>query len=186
MVKKYLLLMFVLAAVIIPVSAYAIPQQINFQGRLTSFEGSPITTSTSVTFNLYNASSGGSPLWSTSTSVTPDKNGAFSVLLSCDSSNFDDVNNRWLEVVVNGQTLTPRQQFASVPFAYRAITAESLSGGATGPYVLKTGDTMTGTLTLESTPSLIIGNTATYLYPNAQLLASDTSGDTAELLDTWS
>ncbi len=133
MFKKSILLVILFTALVcVSAGAHAIPQQINFQGRLASFEGGPISSSTSVNFDLYDDAtlSGIHHIGSTiNKTITPDQNGMFSVLLDFDSSYFDG-GNRWLEITVNGQTLTPRQEFATVPYAYMALTAESLAGGA--------------------------------------------------------
>ena len=143
---------------ILSLQAYAIPQQINFQGRLTSSDATPITTLTNVTFMLYVASTGGSPIATDGPrSIQPDISGAFSILLNFDSSYFNG-NERYLEVQVESQTLSPRQKITAVPYAYYAITAESLSVGGAGNYVLKTGDTMNGTLTIEGADLLVNGN----------------------------
>jgi hypothetical protein len=135
--KKWMIV-FGLLVFIVSLCAYAVPQMINFQGRLTNPDGTPVTSSESVTFRLYDALTGGLPIATYSPgSITPDKNGTFSALLNFDSSYFNGNDDRYLEVQVESQTLSPRQQIAAVPYAYRAITAESLSGGipmgATGP-----------------------------------------------------
>ena len=146
--KKGIILLGVLIF-ILSVSAFPFTQKINFQGRLTNPDGTPVTSSESVTFTLYDdpiidsVKGSQGPI-----SITPDKNGVFSVLLNFDSSSFDG-GDRWLAVSVAGETLLPRQQIAVVPYAYRAITAESLSGGASGLYVLKTGDIMSGDLNMN-------------------------------------
>jgi len=112
---------------------YAVPQVINFQGRLTSSDATPIKDPTDVTFRLFPSESGPGQIAEVFKNITPDNNGAFSVLLSIEASAFNG-DDRWLEVEVEGQPLSPRSRIASVPYAYRAITAESLSGGIpTGP-----------------------------------------------------
>ena len=122
---------------ILSLHAYAIPQQINFQGRLTTSAGVPITTSKTVDFSLFAQQDGGSSIITVSKTIIPDSNGNFSVLLDLDPSYFDGIGERWIEVKVESQTLSPRQKITAVPYAYRAITAESLSGGIpmgpTGP-----------------------------------------------------
>jgi len=150
--KKGILVLGVLIS-ILSLHAYAIPQQINFQGRLVSSDATPITEPTDVTFRLFPSESNpGGQIAEDSKNIMPDKTGAFSVLLSFEASAFNG-DDRWLEVVVEDQQLSPRSKIASVPYAYRAITAESLAGGITqgntgpigptGPQGL-TGNTGTG------------------------------------------
>jgi hypothetical protein len=68
--------------------------------------------------------------------INPDNNGTFSTTLEFDPSYFNE-SDRWIEIEIGMETLSPRSRIASVPYAYRAITAESLSGGIpmgpTGP-----------------------------------------------------
>ena len=121
--------LFIFCAMVILFSlhAYAIPQQINFQGRLVSSDATPITEPTDVTFRLFPSESDpGGQIAEDSKNITPDKTGAFSVLLSFEASAFNG-DDRWLEVVVENQQLSPRSKIASVPYAYRAVTAETLS-----------------------------------------------------------
>jgi len=121
--------------ILFSVSAYPFTQQINFQGRLTSSDATPITTSRNVDFKLFDQQSGGGQIGSTiSKAIIPDNNGNFSTTLGFDQSYFVDGSDRYLQVQVQGDTnpLLPRQKIAAVPYAYRAITAESVVGGGVG------------------------------------------------------
>jgi len=76
--------------VVLSLSSYSIPQQINFQGRLASSDATPITTSRTVDFKLFDYQTIGSQVGITvSKTVIPDRNGTFSVLLEFDPSYFD-------------------------------------------------------------------------------------------------
>ena len=152
--KKAIFLLGVLMF-ILSLHAHAIPQQINFQGRLVSSDATPITSNVSVTFNLYDDVTSGNKISTETISVTPNSNGAFSVLLGFNPSTFDE-SDRWIEVQVQSETLSPRSRIVSVPYAYRAITAESLSGAGAGAYVLRGGDKMSGSLTLEGSANLLV------------------------------
>jgi hypothetical protein len=117
--------------IIFSVSAYPIAaNQINFQGRLTTSAGVPIKDSRTVNFSLWTAVTGPSQVASDPGRVIyPDNNGVFNVILNFDNSSFDG-NNRYLEIqVVGDSAMTPRQLITAVPYAYRAITAESVVGG---------------------------------------------------------
>ena len=143
--KKGILVLGVLIF-IFSLHACAVPQQINFQGRLVSSDATPITSNVSVTFDLYDDVTSGNKISTETRSVTPNSNGAFSVLLGFNPSTFDE-SDRWIGVKVGTDSeMTPRQKFAAVPYAFYAITAESVVGGN---YVSKTGDKMTGKLTIE-------------------------------------
>ena len=100
-----------------------------YQGRLND-GGNPANGLYDVTFALFAASSGGSPLNGTITnSGLAVSNGLFTVLL--DFGGQFNGNDRWLEAGVrtNGgglfTTLTPRQKLTPAPYA---ITAENVDG----------------------------------------------------------
>lgn len=103
------------------------PTTMVYQGRLLNSSGVPITASTSVTFRIYAAASGGSALWTQTISVTPDVNGVFTVLLGSPSpaltTTIFDGTTRYLGIQVASETeMTPRQALSSVPYAFRAGT----------------------------------------------------------------
>ena len=157
--RKWLFIFFAMVF-LFSLHAYAIPQQINFQGRLASSDATPIKNPKNVTFNLYNAPTAGTLISTETISIIPNDNGVFSVLLGFDSSRFNGVNERYLEIQVESDPpMTPRQKIAAVPYAYRAITAESVVG--LNNYVLKTGDKMMGGLTIEGAGLKVSGTVET-------------------------
>lgn len=113
-------------------------RQLSFQGRLENASGTPITASTNFVFKLFDASSGGTELYSSGTcSITPDTDGVFSTQIggTCGSgisSNvFTENSDVWLEVTVAAETLTPRQQIATVAYALNSETIQGFPISAT-------------------------------------------------------
>lgn len=108
-------------------------RQLSFQGRLTDSGGTPITTAVSVVFKLFNALTGPTQLYTSGTcSITPDQDGIFNTLIGdgvCGaeiaSSVFTDNRDVFLEITVGAETLTPRQQIATVGYA---LNSETLQG----------------------------------------------------------
>jgi hypothetical protein len=106
----------------------AVPRMLNYQGYLTDTLGNPVTNpSVSMTFAIFDA--GGFLKWyETQGSVSVNK-GIFHVLLGSvnpiPDSVFNLSTNRWLELSVAGQTLTPRTRIVSVPFAYNATYSDT-------------------------------------------------------------
>ena len=108
-------------------------RQLSFQGRLTDSGGTPITTAVNVVFKLFNALSGPTQLYTTGTcSITPDQDGIFNTLLGdtvcgaeITSTVFTDNRDVYLEITVGAETLTPRQQIATVGYA---LNSETLQG----------------------------------------------------------
>jgi hypothetical protein len=117
----------------------AIPQMLSYQGKLTDTSGIPVPNSDySVTFALYTTSSGGSPFWSETQSVTTE-DGLFSVLLGSVTpiGSIPDGGVVYLAMTVSGgPELTPRLLIASAAYAYlseRAANSDQLQGRDTTP-----------------------------------------------------
>ena len=104
-----------------------VPDEITYQGRLL-YNGNPVTSATSIVFRLFQASSGGSAVWTeTHGLVTPDSNGIYTEVLGVTTAIPDDYDALWLELVVSGNTLTPRKKLTSALFVLRAGTLLNLN-----------------------------------------------------------
>ena len=112
------------------VSAFAqitpVPSLMNFQGRLTKRDGTPLADGFyTVTFRIYDAQTGGSKRWEEQVGSVYSRNGIFAVLLGNITLLTDSVFNGtvWLEVQVNGDApLFPRQRINTVAYAFKANT----------------------------------------------------------------
>ena len=120
----------------------AVPSFINYQGRLTTATGNPIADgNVTLTLRLFGGPTGGSPIWDSGTITVPVRGGVFSVLLGSGGMPILTpsvftlnglLRSAWLEIEPQGSPpLTPRQQIATVPFAYMAETVSD--GAITGP-----------------------------------------------------
>ena len=112
------------------VQAWAVPQMVNFQGRLTDSYGAPLDGAVDVTFSIYDASTGGNLLWQESHAGLTVDNGLFHTLLGSltplDTSTVFTGADRWLEVQVGtDDPMQPRQQITSVAYSMRAGEADS-------------------------------------------------------------
>ncbi|KKT50184.1 MAG: hypothetical protein UW42_C0023G0001 [Candidatus Collierbacteria bacterium GW2011_GWB1_44_197] len=191
-------------------------RQLSFQGRLTDSGGTPITTATSITFKLYNALTGPTELYTTGTcSVTPDTAGIFNTLIGdtvcgaeITSSVFTDNRDIYLEVIVgtggSAQTLTPRQQIATVGYAINSYTLQGYPASASAventiPVMNNDGDIIlgsdspdfkstSGTFTIEgqsiaikTTPSsggsIVLQPDAIGGIGNVQVITADATGN---------
>lgn len=108
----------------------AVPTQISYQGYLADESENPIDGNRTITFRLYAAASGGSPLWEEQQTVAVE-NGYFSVMLGevvpFEPTDFDG-STRYLGVEVTGSSeMTPRQPIVSVPYALSATQAVTAS-----------------------------------------------------------
>lgn len=100
----------------------AVPDAVTHQGRLYDAKGQPVSATLSVSFAIYDAPSGGAPLWSESHTITFD-DGHFSVGLGESAPLSDALNGegRYLGITVGGDgEMTPRAAVRSVPYALLA------------------------------------------------------------------
>jgi hypothetical protein len=166
---------------VVTATAIAVPQFINYQGMLRDSAGDLQDGTFNMTFKIYSASSGGTMVYdSGSTSVTVS-NGLYNVELPATSSVFDG-NNRWLDVTVGTDTLSPRLKINSVAYAITADSVgsadyASVAGTATNAASADQADyaTLSGTATNAGMVDNFSANgtpTSGQLYP-LQTLGSD-------------
>jgi len=67
-------------------AAAAVPGVMNFSGILTDLNGKPLLGIQGVTFLLYSAPEGGTPLWMETQNITPGKNGQYTMTLGATKS----------------------------------------------------------------------------------------------------
>jgi len=98
----------------------SVPNLVNFQGRLLNSLGSPVADgSYGVTFRLFNTPAGGTLVWA-ETSLVNTSSGVFTHQLGADNpfsvTLFQDYDSLFLEIVVGGETITPRTRLTSAPY----------------------------------------------------------------------
>lgn len=137
-------ILFLAVILFIAFSAYAeIPKTITNQGYLTGLGGDPVNGAVQMTFSIYDVNAGGTALWGEAQNVSVN-NGLYSVILgSVRPIDLAFETQYYLGVTVGADAeMTPRQALTSVPYAMRAKVADD--------NVKKTGDEMTGTLTISA------------------------------------
>ena len=151
------------------------PQTIGIAGRLTAPGGKVLDGSNyNFTFNIFTAATGGTAIWterhdgSLGAPYVNVKNGVWSTVLGNNTSlalPWDQTY--YLETIINGETLTPRSAFSSVPYTLNA----------TNPGIYNFTDTVayTGTVTFNGTLTNFLGTGTNFV--NMSLAASNiTSG----------
>ncbi len=124
-----------LLTIIVNLAAFAaVPPMVNYQGKLTKTDGTLLPDGTySMTYAIYDVATNGVAIWSEINPAVQVKKGLFSVLLGSIHHLPDDIFNgtdRYFGVTVGTDPeMTPRQQIASVPFAFRAASAGTVDDG---------------------------------------------------------
>lgn len=104
---------------------------INYQGRLANAAGDPLDGNYAMSFAIYDAPSGGTRVWGPeSHPIVEVSNGLFSVGLGSQTAGGIPTTtwdgDRYLEVTVDGETLSPRELLRGVPVAGLALTVPQM------------------------------------------------------------
>ena len=114
-----------------------VPTAVHYQGLLLDEQGDPVQGSVDLVFTIYDALVAGDVVWTETHPAVPVLDGIYDVSLGetvpLAGSVFAD-GSAFLEITVDGETLSPRQQFLSVPYALRAASADDV-GGAPAVFV---------------------------------------------------
>ncbi|MFH1390168.1 MAG: hypothetical protein ABIH56_05575 [Candidatus Margulisiibacteriota bacterium] len=185
MLKRGLMIGLVSLALISAVAA--VPSKMNFQGRLTDSGGNPITSAVEVVFSIYDASSGGTVLWTeTISGITPDQgliNQELGLATPITSGIFSG-DTRYLAIKVGTDAeMTPGIPLATVPFAFRAAVADSIVAGQVITSLASTGATP-----LRDAVTLSGGSGISLIQAgqDIQITAVSTAGGTVTQVDTGS
>jgi len=112
---------------------YAIPQTIQYQGKLTDMTGIGENDTLDMTFKIYDSETEGTELWAEThagANRVPVIHGLFDVTLG-EMVIIDlpfDVQY-WLEMDISGVILVPRMPLTASPYAFHAAVADSFTGG---------------------------------------------------------
>ena len=125
--RKYLFIALILAIVGAAGALAAVPARMTYEGRLTDAGGSAITTTKTVTFSIFDAAAGGTLVWGPeSQELTPDSQGVFNTQLGGTTPLSTAVfsgSDRYLQVTVGGETISPRTRLVTAPYAFTAASA---------------------------------------------------------------
>ena len=129
--KKQVIIYFITTLVLILFSTpvLAVPALLSHQGNLENSNSQPLVGTANIIFSLYTQETEGTPVWSEQLAVTFDS-GHYSVILG-ESETLDesiiDGGSLYLGVQLEGNgEFLPRTVVTSVPYSFRAITAEQV------------------------------------------------------------
>ncbi len=149
--KDFLVLLTFILTVLALTANADVPRNINYQGLITDHStGEPLVGPVDLTFKIYSCESCTyleDILWSESHVGVPLNNGLFDVILHDIPDTAFTKPTRWLGITVNADLeLTPRTEFTSVAYSYRALKADTAEVVIQDIYLDETGDTLTGHL----------------------------------------
>jgi hypothetical protein len=119
-----------------------VPSLINYSGVLKDATGRTLTSVTGVTFLLYSSEQNGTPLWLETQNVAPDRTGHYTVQLGSTSAKglpsdlFVAGEARWLAVQIGSEAEQRRAVLVAVPYAMKAVDAQTLGGLPASAFVL--------------------------------------------------
>jgi hypothetical protein len=151
-IKLFLLVMgvFYLTATMV---GSTVPYYLTYQGILRDSAGNLVTGAKSMTFKIYDASTSGTEKASFGPTSITASNGQYTAQLGPISSptTVFDGNDRWLEIAVEGTTLSPRLKINSVAYAIKADSAASADTVASNITIATSGNiSTTGTASAET------------------------------------
>jgi len=115
------------------IAAALVPSQMHYQGYLSAPEGSPLDTTLSMTFTIYDDSLGSNVIWTETQPSIVVGEGLFNVLLGSVAPVTDNVfleSARWLGIAVDPDPdIIPRTKLVTVPYAFTVSTVDGASGG---------------------------------------------------------
>lgn len=111
---------------LLSVAQAQVPDTFVYTGELSTGEG-PIEGEVDLNFEIYDAPTGGTAVFTESFTGVMVVEGHFSVELGAegDLPTLFDGAQYWLQVTVNDEVLDPRSAITSLPYAFRALAAEN-------------------------------------------------------------
>ena len=164
-----------IVAVLATTSAFAqtpIDGAFTYQGQLKD-QGQPASGPYDMQFRLYAADAGGMPLATYPPGgpmAVTVQDGLFTAITDFGTATFNG-ERRWLEIVVEGVTLTPRQELTVTPYALYALHGPSSEGGwlLTGNGGTTPGTDFLGTTDNEPLIFKVNGGRVIRLEPTASI-----------------
>jgi hypothetical protein len=122
----------------------AVPRLIRISNTFHPVNGLAASPVESVTLSIYREELGGTPVWQETQNVDVDSEGRYTVLMGSTLTDgipvdlFTSTDPLWLGVQFNRtrEIEQPRQRLSSVPYALKAVDAETLGGKPASAYML--------------------------------------------------
>jgi hypothetical protein len=119
-----------------------VPRLVRLGTTIKDADGNPLTGLVSVTFSFYSQQTGGTPLWQETQNLTLDANGHYTALLGSTQPSgvpidlFTSGDAHWVGVQAQGLAEQARVMLVSVPYALKAVEADTIGGLPPSAFVL--------------------------------------------------
>ncbi|MDH5768318.1 MAG: hypothetical protein OEZ31_05105, partial [Nitrospirota bacterium] len=159
---KKVILLLVLILLISSVYSFAeVPCKINYQGRLIK-DNVPVDGTKTMVFSIYDSAVGPTLLWTSGNVSVEVHNGLFRYVIGSGGTDLSSINwtagqSLYLEVVIDGETLTPREELSAYPYA---INSHLLEGQAKEYFLNASAETQTKQGNLNIMGNVGIGTTS--------------------------
>lgn len=126
MIKKCFIALFFIAGFVTYLCAQA-PNEIRYNGKLKEFRQE--TNGTKImNFKIYDQLTGGTAQWESGEKSVKVSSGIFSYTFSPDATQVDwSKKDFYLELVIDGKVLSPREKLTSVPYSLHSTTADNIT-----------------------------------------------------------
>lgn len=139
------------------------------QGRLLNSSGNPVADGTyTIVYKLYHASSGGTPLYTSSASVAVTDGYFNSSFGGSDADPKIFSEQTWLEITINGETLSPRQLLRGAPYASGLVAGSAAIGPEPITYTYGAYDNLGSAFFVANTDSSATGGSGLTAVTTAQ------------------
>lgn len=140
------------------------------QGKLLDSSGNPVADgSYTVMYRLYHASTGGTAVYTDTNSVTITDGYFDSAFGATDVDPKIFSEQTWLEITINGETLTPRQFLRGAPYASGLVAGSAAIGPKPITYTYNTYDNLGSAFFVANTDTSAKGGSGLTAITTAQL-----------------
>jgi microcystin-dependent protein len=104
-----------------------VPNEMRYNGRLRSYQ-TLVDGKINFNFKIYDQAESGTAIWESGNKYLQVSNGIFSFDINPDKTKVDwRKENLWLQLVVEGKELEPREKLMAYPYSFHSRTSEGLS-----------------------------------------------------------
>ncbi len=133
-----------------------VPATTTYQGQVLGPGGVPAAGPIDIEIGIWDSASSGARLYREQHLDTPLANGVYNLVLGTGANRIGTFSaatfsgpNRWLELLLDGETLAPRQPFSAVPYAFRAEQADAVDGIDGAALMPRTGGSFSGAVSVN-------------------------------------